>query len=180
MSLLTITWLSGAGKTTLQHKLLTYYADIYHRIIISTDRTPRILTWWNQEKEGEAYYFREREDFYSWEYVFHFEQWWNTYGLSRCEIENIKMRWKIWLIACGYDFWTHLSSSWENSVVNAFLDTRPEKCIERMKKRGDKKSDIQKRTTLFERESRSKDFADVVIPEEYIIQEVHQKVLALL
>lgn len=56
--IITVSGISGSGKTTIVENTVENYADIYHKVVTTTTRKPR-----NGEVNGIDYFFMEKNDF---------------------------------------------------------------------------------------------------------------------
>ena len=56
--IITVSGISGSGKTTIVENTVENYADIYHKVVTTTTRKPR-----NGEVDGVDYFFMEKNDF---------------------------------------------------------------------------------------------------------------------
>lgn len=181
MTLLAITGLSWAWKSTLRAKLLDDYSEVYSNIIISTDRKPRISLWWiNNEVPGVDYHFTSKEELNSWSYIFSFTKWNNTYWFSNDEYLKMSQENKVWLIACGNEFINKVLKFHFVETVVAFLGTSESECINRMKVRWDWAENIESRIKIFREESLIKESANIILPQDYIIEDVHKKIMEII
>jgi guanylate kinase len=152
----TIIWPSWSWKTTLLEKLFSMYQDVYEPIIITTTRPRR-----SYEKQWEWYIFVSWDEYNESENIINIALRENKislavphkYWISAQEVEKLKKKSKIWLIACWVEMHDCISKIdyIEHSAV--FLQISFLESINRMFKRWDGFDNVRERSWWFGQES---------------------------
>jgi len=91
--LITITWPSWVGKSSIINYLIKKYPEKYTKLIAFTTRKPR--PW---EVHGIDYYFLSVEEFrykyQNWDILLSYISYWNFYGHIKKELTNKAAPWK--------------------------------------------------------------------------------------
>ncbi len=139
-----ITAPSGAGKTTITNHLLKRYDQLSFSISATTRGIRK------DEKEGEDYYFLEKEDFENRIKKDGFVEWEEVYnglyyGTLKSELHRIWEQGKVVVFVVDVIGAMALEQYFENSALSIFIfPPSKEILIERLKKRGTENSDILK------------------------------------
>lgn len=132
--LITLTGISGSGKSTVLKKLEEEYE--YHKVITCTTREPRLA---DNEKDGVDYYFLSKEDFKEQikqnRFVENEEFDGNHYGTRWTEIENKHTLPIAILEPNGAKNIKEILKDKNYEVINVFIDCPMELAIERITKR---------------------------------------------
>lgn len=134
---------SGSGKSTIG-KLLKKKG--YTEIISHTTRPIR-----SGESEGKSYYFIDMNEYKSLDKVDETFYAGNYYCISREEIKNKSLLSLLLFCIVTLSGYRSLLDEYGTSVVKSvFINSYPERCINRMKLRGDSAIAIKKRIKTFE------------------------------
>lgn len=132
--LITLTGISGSGKSTVLRKLEEEHD--YHKVITCTTRDPRPA---DNEKHGVDYYFLSKKDFKEQvnenKFVENEEFDGNHYGTRWSEIENKNTLPIAILEPNGAKNIKEILKDKNYEVINVFIDCPPELAIERITKR---------------------------------------------
>lgn len=161
--LIILTGKTASGKDTVMSKLLSRLSN-FRKVITTTSRPPR-----NGEKNGVDYNFISREDFKQktnrglfFEYV---EYGGNFYGTEKAQLANAGqgLIWRIDPSRAG-----NIRKLIDTPILVIYLTVPDEVVIERLKRRGFSKNDIEKRMKedkkLWEEYKESYDFVVENIP----------------
>ena len=128
---------SGSGKTTLAN----YCTSIgIKEIVSSTSRKAR-----NNEVEGKDYYFVDKSDFNTDDYIEYSEYAGMLHGLKKEEVETKLSQYQELCVVLDLNGVQALKKLYPKQVVSIALVIDIDTSIDRMKKRGDSQESIQRR-----------------------------------
>jgi len=133
---------SGCGKTTIGNMLKEKGIP---EIVSHTTRAPRV-----GEENGVTYYFVSQEEFEKLDKIEEVTYAGNKYCTSFNEIEAKSKKSDTLYVIVTYDGYLSLHQAFPGQVVSVYVEANKEQCIERMKARGDKEENIQKRIINFD------------------------------
>lgn len=125
---------SGAGKTTLNYKLMEQRSDV-ELVVSHTTRSPR-----KGEVEGEHYYFTNKDHFETLVKTNSFLEWANVhgnlYGTSFFELERIQKKGNIPLLEIDVQGWIEAKKHLEGALSIFILPPSIKSLWERLEGRG--------------------------------------------
>jgi guanylate kinase len=155
---------SGAGKDSTINELIRLYENKFEKIISLSTRPMR-----DYEKQGDPYYFVSDSEFDKMVKSGDIFEWTSRHGtkrgMSEKYIKKILNAGKIALKDCDIVGVNALKSKFGDAVLSLFLKVPKEITKQRMRKRGDKESDIQERLKNYETHLQQAQYYDYVLTE---------------
>lgn len=159
MALFLITAPSGAGKTSLAHKLQKL--GYWNECISHTTRPMR-----DGEVDGETYYFVNKEVFTKMhengEFAEHVIYHGNYYGVSHAEINRVMEKNGNVFIIVEYGGYLQIKEQYPDAI-GIYIWVTKEDCMMNMLSRGDSIESANKRIYTYEKEIAQKNHYDYVI-----------------
>lgn len=128
---------SGSGKTTIGEALKK---NGLRKLVTTTTRKPR-----PGEKDGVDYYFREKDQLDSSEFIEQTTYNDNIYGLTKSEVENALEDHDVVHVSLDRNGSKVMKEEFPDIATILFITVTEEAMAERMKKRGDSEAKIAER-----------------------------------
>lgn len=169
---------SGVGKDSIILGLINKYPNLFEKVISYSTRNMR-----EGERNGKPYYFISKEEFIkkldNGELFEHTERHGDFRGMSKSLFDKILDDGKIPLKDCDHIGLTALRKIYGDRVFGVFI-TAPKHVIEgRLKNRGDKGEDFQRRLLDYDKNMLQKKYFDLEIENislEKAIEECYNKI----